>query len=80
MLDDVGTLVLTGGETARAVLTTAGVSRLVVTGELEPGVVRAHVPELDLDVVTKAGAFGDPDALVRCLPSYPALVPEEGTP
>ncbi len=79
VLDDVGTLVLTGGETARAVLTAAGVSRLVVVGELEPGVVRAHVPELDLDVVTKAGAFGDPDALLRCLPSYSAPAAQEGT-
>lgn len=68
VLDDVGTLVATGGETARAVLTAAGVSRLVVDGEVEPGVVRATVPELDLDVVTKAGAFGDRDALLRCLP------------
>lgn len=79
VLDDVGTLVLTGGETARAVLTAAGVSRLVVVGELEPGVVHAHVPELDLDVVTKAGAFGDPDALLRCLPSYFAPAAQGGT-
>ena len=77
VLDDVGTLVLTGGETARAVLTAAGVSRLVVAGELEPGVVRAHVPELDLDVITKAGAFGDPDALLHCLPSYSAPAPRK---
>ena len=80
VLDDIGTLVATGGETARAVLTEADVSRLVVTGELEPGVVRSHVPGLDLDVVTKAGGFGDPDTLLRCLPSYPAPVVQEGTP
>ena len=79
VLDEVGTLVLTGGETARAVLTAAGVTRLVVAGELQPGVVRAHVPELDLDVITKAGAFGGPDALLHCLPSYSAPVPQEGT-
>ena len=80
VLDDIGTLVATGGETARAVLTEAGVSRLVVSGELEPGVVRSHVPGLDLDVVTKAGGFGGPDTLLRCLPSYPATVVQEGTP
>jgi uncharacterized protein YgbK (DUF1537 family) len=68
----VGTLVATGGETARAVLTRAGVSRLLVTGEVEPGVVRARVPERELDVVTKAGAFGDPEALLRCLPHLPS--------
>jgi D-threonate/D-erythronate kinase len=79
VVDDIGTLVLTGGETARAVLTTAGVSRLVVAGELEPGVVQARVPELDLDVVTKAGAFGDPDTLLRCLPSCSTPAAKEGT-
>ena len=69
VLAEVGTLVATGGETARAVLTTAGAGHLVVTGEVEPGVVHAHVPGLGLDLVTKAGAFGDPDALLRCLPA-----------
>jgi 4-hydroxythreonine-4-phosphate dehydrogenase len=66
-LPETGTLVATGGETARAVLTHAGVTRLLVLGEVEPGIVRSRVPELDLDVVTKAGAFGDADALFRCL-------------
>jgi 4-hydroxythreonine-4-phosphate dehydrogenase len=69
VIPELGTLVATGGETARAVLTTAGADHLVVTGEVEPGVVRGHVPGLDLDLVTKAGAFGDPDALLRCLPA-----------
>jgi 4-hydroxythreonine-4-phosphate dehydrogenase len=66
-LDRAGTLVATGGETARAVLTAAGVDRLTVLGETAPGVVRSHVAPLGLDVVTKAGAFGDPDALLHCL-------------
>ena len=79
VLDSVGTLVATGGETARAVLTGAGVSRLEVAGEIEAGIVRARVPELGLDVVTKAGAFGDEDALVRCVASLQAIE-EERTP
>lgn len=66
-LDRAGTLIVTGGETARAVLTAAGVTRLVVLGEIAPGVVRSRVPPLGLDVVTKAGAFGDPDTLLDCL-------------
>ncbi len=74
VLGDVGTLVATGGETARAVLARAGVDHLEVTGELEPGVVLARVPHLDLELVTKAGAFGDPDTLLRCLPE-PATTP-----
>jgi uncharacterized protein YgbK (DUF1537 family) len=80
VLGDVDTLVATGGETARAVLTAAGVSRLVVTGELEPGIVMGRVPELDLDVVTKAGSFGDADALLRCVrPQLSTTVPQGGT-
>jgi uncharacterized protein YgbK (DUF1537 family) len=67
VLDEVGTLVATGGETARAILTAAGVSRILVTGEVEPGIVRGHVPELGLHIVTKAGGFGDEDALLRCI-------------
>ena len=79
VLGSVGTLVATGGETARAVLTAAGVSRLEVAGEVEPGVVRGRVPELELDVVTKAGAFGDRDALLRCVTSLRSIE-EERTP
>ncbi len=78
VLGEVGTLVATGGETARAALMVAGVSRYLVTGEVEPGIVRGRVPELDLDVVTKAGGFGDPDALLRCLPkTSPIRIPSE---
>ena len=69
VLDEVGTLVATGGETARSLLTAAGVTRLVVIGEIEPGVVCGRVPELELDVITKAGGFGDADTLLRCLPT-----------
>ncbi len=64
--DVVRTLVLTGGDTARAVLEAYGVDRLQVQGELEPGVVWS-VTDSGLTVITKAGAFGDADVLVRCL-------------
>ncbi len=66
-LDRVSTLVATGGETARAILTEAGADRLDVLGEREPGVVHSHVPALGIDMVTKAGAFGDAGSLLRCL-------------
>ncbi|GAA5162690.1 MULTISPECIES: four-carbon acid sugar kinase family protein [Amycolatopsis] len=57
-------LVLTGGETARAVLLAAGVRGFAVLGELAPGVVRSAVPALGgLPLITKAGAFGAPDTL-----------------
>jgi uncharacterized protein YgbK (DUF1537 family) len=71
VLDDVATLVATGGETARAILVRRGVSQLRVVGELEPGVVLASVEGGGLSVVTKAGAFGDERVLVRCLSTHP---------
>ncbi len=70
-LGAVSTLVVTGGETARAILTRCGIDRLQVAGELEPGVVLASAEGRDLSVVTKAGAFGDDGVLVRCLPANP---------
>lgn len=63
--DAVG-LLLTGGETARAVLGGAGVRTLRLLGEVEPGVVVSRTdPAGGLPVVTKAGAFGDDLAFVR---------------
>jgi hypothetical protein len=65
------------------VLRAAGVDHLRVIGELEPGVVRGHVPHLGLDLVTKAGAFGDREALLRCLPdpaSGPVTIRRGATP
>lgn len=59
-----GSLIATGGETARAILTAAGISRLEVQGELAPGVVLSRT-ETGLNVVTKAGAFGHPDTLLN---------------
>lgn len=58
-----GSLIATGGETARAILTAAGIGRLEVQGELAPGVVLSRT-ETGLNVVTKAGAFGQPDTLL----------------
>jgi uncharacterized protein YgbK (DUF1537 family) len=61
-------LVLSGGDTAIAVLEAVGARGLRLRGELEPGLALAtlHGGPLDgLLAVTKAGAFGDADALVR---------------
>jgi len=63
---DLAGLVLTGGETARAVLLAAGAHSFTVLGELDPGVVLSRVPALgELPLVTKAGAFGEPATLDR---------------
>jgi uncharacterized protein YgbK (DUF1537 family) len=63
-----GALLLTGGETAIAVLRSLGAGGLRLTGELEPGLalgILAGGPFDGLAVMTKAGGFGDADALVR---------------
>lgn len=65
----IGALLLTGGETARWVLQALGVRFLVPVREVEPGVPLALASTENgeqLPVITKAGAFGDPDTLVRC--------------
>lgn len=61
-------LFVSGGATARAVLTHRGVTQLELIGELEPGVV-ISVPDDDAStyVITKAGTFGDSHSLVRVL-------------
>lgn len=63
-----GLLVLTGGETARAVLSRRGVSGLRLLNELEPGVVLSRTVEPQPGyIITKAGAFGAPDSLYRAV-------------
>lgn len=58
-------LVLTGGETATAVLKVLGAGSFTVLGEVEPGVVMSLLPEPLPLLVTKAGAFGDAGTLAR---------------
>lgn len=58
-------LVLTGGETATAVLKALGAGSFMVLGEIEPGVVMSLLPEPLPLLVTKAGAFGDAGTLAR---------------
>ncbi|MEI9889671.1 MAG: nucleotide-binding domain containing protein [Caulobacteraceae bacterium] len=71
-----GALVATGGETARARSSArAGVQSLCFRREIEPGVVLSDAGALP--VVTKAGAFGEPDSLARAVegPARPFLLP-----
>ncbi|MDT0169724.1 four-carbon acid sugar kinase family protein [Pseudarthrobacter sp. BRE9] len=58
-------LVMTGGETATAVLKALGAGSFTVLGEIEPGVVVSLLPEPLPLLVTKAGAFGDAGTLAR---------------
>ncbi len=64
LLNRVGALVVTGGETCRTLLEWIGAQKLQLLDELEPGVSLAFVSApRPLLVVVKAGGFGDPDTL-----------------
>ena len=64
LLNRVGALVVTGGETCRALLEFIGAEKLQLLDELEPGVSFAFVPApRPLFVVVKAGGFGHADTL-----------------
>ena len=63
-----GVLLLAGGETAIAVLRALGVGRLRLAGQIEPGLALGTLaggPYDGLVAITKAGAFGDAETLVR---------------
>ena len=67
---DFGSLVLSGGDTARYVLDAFGAGEIMLGGELEPGIcwgrIRGGVAD-GLMVVTKSGGFGREDLLIRIL-------------
>jgi uncharacterized protein YgbK (DUF1537 family) len=66
-LSQVGGLIVTGGETARAILDQAGISGLRMQGEIEPGApIGVSTGNIAIPVITKAGAFGDRTTLKRC--------------
>ena len=64
---DCAAYVLTGGETARAVLAARGVRGFRLLGEVEPGVPFGISIPRGLAICTKAGGFGGPDTLVHCV-------------
>ena len=72
-----GALVATGGDTAIAVLRASGNAALEVGGELMPGIAcaRLRVDGQSLWLVTKAGGFGDPDALCEIGRRLHATIP-----
>jgi uncharacterized protein YgbK (DUF1537 family) len=61
-------LVVTGGETAAAILRQCYVSRIRLLDEIEAGVsLGLMVREVSVPIVTKPGAFGDSRSLIRAL-------------
>ena len=82
LLRSASTLLLTGGDTARAVLDRLHIDQLQVLGELEPGICLCRPARLDAPrIVTKAGAFGDAGALLRVIRRFDdqPLIREEGS-
>jgi uncharacterized protein YgbK (DUF1537 family) len=62
----IGALAATGGETAAALLSGFGVNAIRLADEIEPGVsLGLTLGSLSVPVVTKAGAFGNENSLVR---------------
>jgi uncharacterized protein YgbK (DUF1537 family) len=78
VVDDYDAVVLTGGETARAVIDALGVEHMTVLGEVEPGVVLSRFSGDGPALVTKAGAFGDEGTLARIIQSLKAPSTEVG--
>ena len=67
---EVSGLVLTGGDTARAVALALGARGLLVEREVLPGIPRSRLlggTRPGLAVVTKAGGFGGPEALAEAV-------------
>ncbi len=73
--DLVGGLVATGGDTATAILRAWDTTALRLVGEVEAGVpLSVSVAPTPVPVVTKAGAFGTPDALVHARAKLEAVM------
>jgi D-threonate/D-erythronate kinase len=67
-MDKVGALILTGGETARAVLAASDVTGLRLLREIEPGVPFAvSTGARQIPVITKSGSFGNRATLAHCV-------------
>jgi uncharacterized protein YgbK (DUF1537 family) len=63
-------LIIVGGDTAMSVFNYLKVKGLEIVGEIMEGIVMSHLiggPWEGLKVITKAGAFGKKDAIVRIL-------------
>jgi len=65
-----GGLVVTGAQTARAVCDALGIAGIDLVGEIEPGVPLGRTGGAQLDIVARAGTFGDRLSLVRALAAF----------
>jgi len=73
-LHQMGALIVTGGETAAALLARCKVHGIRLLDELEPGIALGLTRgAVEVPVITKPGAFGDDESLLRCLDQLNAL-------
>lgn len=64
---NIGALIATGGETARALLSSLAISEFHIAAEVEPGVPQSWATSpRSMPIITKAGAFGTPLTLLKC--------------
>lgn len=67
-LRQMGALIVTGGETAAALLARCKVHGIRLLDEIEPGIaLGTTLGEVEVPIITKPGAFGDEESLARCL-------------
>lgn len=66
---DIGAIVVTGGDTAQALMAELAISSVDLAGELLPGIAVGVVPhrKRNFKLVTKAGGFGDPELFVTIM-------------
>ena len=63
-----GTLIVSGGETAAALLAQCQVHGIRLLGEIEPGLALGMTRgKVQVPIVTKPGGFGDENCLIRCV-------------
>ena len=74
----IGAIVATGGDTAQAILAKLGIKIIMVSGEIEQGVVYGTIDTAAQPVflVTKAGGFGKPELFLKIIHFF--LVPDGG--
>ena len=66
---DIGSIVVTGGDTAQALMAELAITSVDLAGELLPGIAVGIVPhrKRNFKLVTKAGGFGDPELFVTLM-------------
>jgi uncharacterized protein YgbK (DUF1537 family) len=75
-LQHMGALIVTGGETAAALLARCKVHGINLLDEIEPGIALGMTQgAVEVPIITKPGAFGDEDSLARCLDKLNQLRP-----